>query len=130
VSGVYRHITATTEQGVLVLSVDLTEVKDFMIAEELRYELLHAVKRSTTKKFVIDLRNMTFMTSLAFVAFIGVKHGVREMDGRLVLCNMTDFIRKVFNAKRLLSPGAQTGNVAFEDADTLAAAIERVNQPS
>ena len=125
-SGVYRHITATTDQGVTVLSVDLTEVKDFMIAEELRYELLHAVKRANTNKFVIDLRNMTFMTSLAFVAFIGVKHGVRELDGRLALCNMTEFIRKVFNAKRLLSPGAQTGNVAFEEADTLADAIERL----
>jgi anti-anti-sigma factor len=128
VTGVYRHITATTEQGVLVLAVDLTEVKDFMIAEELRYELLHAVKRSSSKKFIIDLRNMTFMTSLAFVAFIGVKHGVREIDGRLILCNMTDFIRKVFNAKRLLSPGAQTGNVAFEEAETLALAIERMHQ--
>ena len=110
----------------MVLSVDLAEVKDFMIAEELRYELLHAVKRASTKKFVIDLRNMTFMTSLAFVAFIGVKHGVRELDGRLLLCNMTEFIRKIFNAKRLLSPGAQTGNVAFEEAETLADAIERL----
>jgi anti-anti-sigma factor len=128
VSGVYRHITATTEQGVTVLAVDLTEVKDFMIAEELRYELLHAVKRASSKKFIIDLRNMTFMTSLAFVAFIGVKHGVREVGGRLILCNMTEFIRKIFNAKRLLSPGAQTGNVAFDEAESLSAAIARINQ--
>jgi anti-anti-sigma factor len=108
--------------------MELTEVKDYMIAEELRYELVHAVKRSKSKAFVLDLRNMTFMTSLAFVAFIGLKHGVREIDGRLILCNMTEFIRKVFNAKRLLTPGANTGNVAFEEADTLADAIARVNQ--
>lgn len=125
-SGVYRHITATTEQGVLVLTVDLAEVKDYMIAEELRYELVHAVKRGSTKKFVLDLRNMEFMTSLACVSFIGLKHAVRELDGRLVLCNMTDFIRKIFNAKRLLSPSATTGNVAFEDAPALADAIKRL----
>ncbi len=127
-SGVYRHITATSEQGVLVLAVDLTEVKDYMIAEELRYELVHAVKRATSKRFVLDLRNMAFMTSLAFVAFIGLKHGVREVEGRLVLCNLTDFIRKVFNAKRLLTPGATTGNVAFEEAESLSEAIERMKQ--
>ena len=127
VSGVYRHITVTTDRGVLVLTMDLVEVKDYMIAEELRYELVHAVKRATSKKFALDLRNMSFMTSLAFVAFIGLKHMVREVEGRLILCNMTDFIRKVFNAKRLLTPGANTGNVAFEEAKSLAEAIERLN---
>jgi anti-anti-sigma factor len=126
VSGVYRHITAVTEQGVFVLTVDLTEVKDYMIAEELRYELVHAVKRANTKKFVLDLHNMEFMTSLACVSFIGLKHGVREVEGRLVLCHMTDFIRKVFNAKRLLTPAVNTGNVAFEEAPTLADAINRL----
>ena len=96
-----------------------------MIAEELRYELVHAVKRGSTKRFVLDLRNMEFMTSLACVSFIGLKHAVRELDGRLILCNMTDFIRKIFNAKRLLSPSAATGSVAFEDAPSLADAINR-----
>lgn len=129
-AGVYRHITATTKQGVLVLTVDLTEVKDYMVAEELRYELLHVVKRSSSKKFVLDLNKMAFITSLACVAFIGLKHGVRELEGRLVLCNMTDFIRKVFNAKRLLTPSANTGSVAFEEANSLEDAIQRLNPPS
>lgn len=104
----------------------MAEVKDYMVAEELRYELVHAVKRAVSRKFVLDLRNMAFMTSLACVSFIGLKHGVKEVEGRLVLCNMTDFIRKVFNAKRLLTPAANTGNVAFEEVDTLEQALERL----
>ena len=128
-SGVYRHITATSTQDVLVLTVDLAEVKDYMVAEELRYELVHAVKRAKARKFVLDLRNMTFMTSLACVSFIGLKHGVKDVEGRLVLCHMTDFIRKVFNAKRLLTPAANTGNVAFEESETLEEAIQRLASP-
>lgn len=122
-SGIYRHIGTTVQHGVLIITVELTEVKDYMVAEELRYELVDAVKRAETKKFVLDLENMAFMTSLACVAFIGLKHAVRETEGRLVLCHMTDFIRKIFNAKRLLTPSQNTGNVAFDDADTREAAV-------
>jgi anti-anti-sigma factor len=129
VTGIYRHITTTTDRGVLVMMVDLAEVKDYMVAEELRYELVHAVQRAQSKRFVLDLRNMKFMTSLACVAFIGLKHSVREVDGRLVLCEMSDFIRKIFNAKRLLTPSQSTGNVAFEEAEGLAEAVERLLQP-
>jgi anti-anti-sigma factor len=124
VSGPYRHISANTEDDVLVLSIELEQVKDYVLAEELRYELAHAVKRARTKKFVLDLRKMVFMTSLACVAFLGLKATVRDMDGRLILCNMADFIRKVFSAKRLLTPSQYTGSVAFEVEDTLHDALE------
>lgn len=126
-TGIYRHISTTKEEGVLVMVVDLQEVKDYMVAEELRFELVHAVQRSSTKKYVLDLRNMTFMTSLACVAFIGLKHSVREGEGRLILCEVSDFIRKIFNAKRLLTPSQSTGSVAFEEAETRAEAIQRLN---
>ena len=123
-SGPYRHISANTEGDVLVLTIELEQVKDYVLAEELRYELAHAVKRSRTKQYVLDLRKMGFMTSLACVAFLGLKATVRDVDGRLILCNMADFIRKVFSAKRLLTPSQHTGNVAFEVADTLQDALE------
>ena len=126
-TGIYRHIGTTSQQGVIVISVELTEVKDYMVAEELRYELVDCVKRSSAKKFVLDLQNMSFMTSLACVAFIGLKHAIRELDGQLILCHMTDFIRKIFSAKRLLTPSQNTGNVAFDDAGTLAEALARLD---
>lgn len=124
-TGIYRHITTTTDEGVLVILVDLQEVKDYMIAEELRFEMVHAVQRSQTRQYVLDLRNIQFMTSLACVAFIGLKHSVRESEGRLILCEMSEFIRKIFNAKRLLTPSHTTGSVAFEEAAKLPDALRR-----
>jgi anti-anti-sigma factor len=119
----YRHIEATTQDGVLVLTVLESQVREYMLAEELRYELVHAVKRSKATQFILDLRNMEFMTSLACVAFIGMKHAVRERDGRLLLCNMSEFIKKILHAKRLLSRSQLTGSVAFEAVASLEDAL-------
>ena len=44
---------------------------------------------------------------------------MKDIKGRIVLCNMTDFIHKVFSAKRLLLRSKNNGNVAFESAATL-----------
>ena len=107
----------------LVLTIEVEQVKDFTISEELRYELVHAVKSRESKRIIIDLRNMTFMTSLACVAFIGVRQALKAVDGRVVLCNMTEFIHKVFSAKRLLVRSKNNGNVAFESAETLEDAL-------
>ena len=118
-SGPYRHIAARSTDGTLVLTIEVEQVKDFTISEELRYELVHAVKSRQAKRIILDLRNMTFMTSLACVAFIGVRQAMKDVKGRVVLCNMTEFIHKVFSAKRLLVRSKTNGNVAFESAATL-----------
>jgi anti-anti-sigma factor len=123
VSGPYRHIGAKAVDGILVLTIEVEQVKDFTISEELRYELVHAVKSRELKRIVIDLRNMSFMTSLACVAFIGVRQAMKDVHGRIILCNMTEFIHKVFSAKRLLVRSKNNGNVAFESAATLEDAL-------
>jgi hypothetical protein len=61
------------------------------------------------------------------VAFISVKHAVREKQGRLVLCNIMPFIHKILTAKRLLQPSQHNGNVAFECADSLEEALEMLS---
>ena len=97
-AGPYRHITTRLESDILILTLELEQVKDYVVAEELRYEMMHAAKRFKRKKIVVDLQNMTFMTSLACVAFIGLKAGVRDNHARIVMCNMSEFIRKVRQA--------------------------------
>lgn len=123
-SGPYRYIGAATTNDVLVLTIEVEQVKDYAVAEELRYELAHAVNSRQATRVVLDLHNMNFITSLACVAFIGVKQTIKDADGRVVLCNMSDFISKVFNAKRLLARSPRSGSVAFESAESLQEAIE------
>lgn len=122
----YQHITPISHPGILVLQVELKEVKDYMLAEALKYELVHAVRGARAKQFILDMGKMEFITSLACVALIGLKHAVREREGRLILANMSDFIEKVLSAKRLLSPSQVHGQAAFEQAETVEEAIERL----
>ena len=120
----YRHIEAAAKDGILVLTVLETQVREYMLAEELRYELVHAAKRSQANQFVLDLEKMEFMTSLACVSFIALKHAVKEREGRLLLCNVSPFIRKILDAKRLLTRSQHTGRIAFEAVGSLDDAIE------
>ena len=119
----YRHIEAERDGEALVLTILLEKVNEYMLAEELRFELVHAVKTARAQKIVLDLKNMTFMTSLACLSFIGVKHAAREVEGRLVLCNMSEFIRKILHTKRLLSPSQGRNAAAFESAEDLEHAL-------
>jgi len=98
-----------------------------MVAQEMRYELVHALSSRKSNRVILDMRNLTFMTSLACVAFIAVKQSMKGEGERVALCNMSAFIKKIFHAKRLLRQSPNSGNVAFESAETLQEAIKMLN---
>lgn len=127
-SGPYRHIGAATTDDILVLTVEEEQVKDSIVAQQMRFELVHALGSRKSDRVVLDMRNLTFMTSLACVAFIAVKQSMKGEGERVALCNMSDFIKKIFHAKRLLRRSPNSGNVAFESADTLQDAIEMLKR--
>ena len=120
-------ITTERLDDVLVMRIEVEQVKEFIVAEDLKHILGHTVKKSNATKFVLDMGKMNFMTSLGCVAFISVKHAIRDQQGRLILCNIRPFIRKIFTAKRLLQPSQHNGNVAFECADSLEEALEMLS---
>jgi len=117
-------ITTVRHDDVLTMRIETEQIKDGFVAQDLKHILTHTVKRSTATKFILDMKNLTFMTSLGCVAFISVKHAVRDKQAQLVLCNMMPFIRKIFTAKRLLQASPYNGNVAFVSAETLEEALE------
>ncbi len=120
-------ITKTKIGDVLVIKIETDQIKDGLVAQNLKMLFGHAVKGSTATKFVLDMQNLTFMTSLGCVAFISLKHAIRDKNGRLILCNITPFIHKIFTAKRLLQQSQANGSVAFECADTLEDALEMLS---
>ncbi len=117
-------ITTVRHDDVLIMRIETEQIKDALVAQDLKHKLTHTVKKSTATKFILNLENLTFMTSLGCVAFISIKHAIRDKPGQLVLCNMMPFIRKVFTAKRLLQASPHNGNVAFVAVDSLEDAIE------
>jgi len=116
-------IETETVDDVLVMRIQTEQIKDAIVAQDLKIIFGQTVKSSLATKFVLDMGKLTFMTSLGCVAFISVKHAIRDKQGRLILCNITPFIRKIFSAKRLLKQSQLNGNVAFECADSLEDAL-------
>ena len=117
-------ITTIRHEDVLMMRIETKQIKDALVAQDLKQILTHTVKNSTATKFILNLENLTFMTSLGCVAFISVKHAIRDKQGQLVLCNMMPFIHRIFTAKRLLQASPRNGNVAFVTVASLEDALE------
>ena len=118
-----RHIGVEQESGVLVLSVNETNMADYDSCAAIGRELVDAVTKADNRAVVIDLRNVEFIASMGVVPFLSVNRCVRQKQGRLVLCNLSDFVKSVFTTTRLLiNPGSQSS--PFEWTLTRAEAID------
>jgi len=112
------------DDGVLVATVTIGEVREPDLAYDLRNELLNLVKSANTEHLIIDARNMISIGSVGFLAFLGVR---RELKGRIVLCHLSQPLQESFAVCRLIPSGDRT-DTPFEVADTLESAVGMFSQ--
>ena len=119
----YQHISVEQQSGVLVLTVNETNMAEYDLCAAIGRELVDAVTNAEGRAVVIDLHNLEFVASVGIIPFLSVNRCVREQQGRMVLCNLSDFIHEVFTITRLLiNPGSQSS--PFEWAKTRDQAID------
>jgi anti-anti-sigma factor len=128
-SNEYRFITVDHEQEILVVTVKLERISDFEIAHELGNEFVAAVREQPAKGVVIDMRNVSFLASVGFGPLITLRSCVKESGRRLLLCNLSEPLRRVLTATRVLINPKST-NALFEYADSVDAAIEMLASQS
>ena len=117
------HATGTITNGVLVVTVVSPQIRDAGVAYGLRDEIIGLLESSQSQDLVIDLRNVEFIGSIGFLAFLGVR---RHLDGRrIVLCNLSQAVRETFTICKLI-PTDETMVAPFETATTLEAALARL----
>lgn len=109
------------EEGVLVATIAVGEIREAAVAYDLRNEMLALVKETGTEHLVIDARNLASIGSVGFLAFLGVR---RSLPGRIVLCNLAPIVRESFAICRLI-PGSDDGSAPFEVAGSLEEALRR-----
>ena len=74
---------------------------------------------------IVDWR-LTIL-SVGIMPFLSVNRRVRQQQGRMVLCNLSDFVHQVFTTTRLLiNPGSQSS--PFEWAKTREQAIDMLRR--
>jgi anti-anti-sigma factor len=124
-----NRVRVATEQGVLVLTVLDTEMREERTCAAIRQEFLDAVTKSGSKKIVVDFANVSFLSTVAFRPLLSLRRLAHEAKARLVLCNLSELVAEVFHATRLLAPGG-SGTAPFEAQPDVASAVAYLNSTS
>src|SRR5436853_520500 len=92
----YRHLSSNVESGVLVITVTENQLQDEKLAQAIQEELLSAVNSSKLCNVVVDLRNIRYVSSVAFRPLLRLRRHIHENGGRLILCGMSRVVGDVF----------------------------------
>jgi anti-anti-sigma factor len=124
----HSHVTARTESGILILTIVETQLTGEELCAAIREELLDAVQQRA-EKIIVDFRHVEYVSSVAFRALLSLHRRVRDMEGRLVLCNLSPLVAEAFKATRLLINSKSSPSM-FEEQPTVAAAIAALTAPT
>jgi anti-anti-sigma factor len=111
-----------TSCPVVVLSINVSRVQGDTIADRLRDELLAVLDTTGAQNVVLDLRQVTFVSSVAFRPLLSLHRRLKERGGRMVLCGLTAEVREVFEVTRLIST-SRTSTAPFEVQADVPAAV-------
>jgi anti-anti-sigma factor len=118
----YQHIQVDEVPEVLVMTVKDEKIDDWDQAQAIKHELLDATDKAAATKVIVDMRNIKLLTSAGYVPFLSLRRVLQKRSGRIVMCNLTDFVNEVFSTTRMLiNPSSRTAT--FEWAPTREDAI-------
>lgn len=92
------YTTSCIRNGVLVLSVEIDQLRDTETSYALRDEIVARLAKSPTGDVVVDLRPVEFVNSIGLAALLALR---KHVPGRIVLCNVSDFVRNLLQLCRL-----------------------------
>jgi anti-anti-sigma factor len=121
----YRHLKATTDRSVLVLTITTPLLLDEDVADALRHDLLAALDaHPAATKVVLNFHNVRSLSEAAFRPLISLSRAVVQRHGRLLLCCLSPLVAEVLRMSELLgSPG---DHAPFEAEDDLSTAVTRL----
>ena len=123
----YQHLKAGVDQNVLVLTITERELQDEGLADALGEEFLEAVAQFTAHQVVIDMRNLKYMSSVAFRPLLRLRSKLQKSGGRMILCGLAATVGDIFYTTKMLSKSG-VFEAPFETEPDVAAAVERLNR--
>lgn len=118
----FRHLRCTTEQGVRVLVITVSQIRDDETTCGLRDELLEAAGDSDL--LVVDFQHIKELSSMAFRPLLTLRRAVAERGGRLLLCGLAPAVEDVFTTTQLIGGSGTTA--LFEVAPDVPTAVARL----
>lgn len=109
--------------SLVVARISVAQVSDDQIAGELQEGFLTLYERSGATHAIVDLQDVTYMSSMGIGPLLALSRKVRERTGRFILCSMSPFVESVMHATKLI--GAAHGSPAtFEHQADVPAAVQ------
>jgi len=123
-----RYLLYRVEDGVLVLTLSVSQLQDEKMAAGVLAELTACVDQYKSDKVVLDMRNIKYISSVAFRPLLNLRRKLQDAQGRLVLCGLSSEVGDVFYTTRLISSGGSFA-APFDMEPDVPAAIARLNAP-
>jgi anti-sigma B factor antagonist len=116
------YFSIEDRDSVLVATVTRPTLCEEDNIEQFGVELSQVTKGSGSYLLVLDLSQVTLMTSSAIGKLIGLHRNLHRREGRLVLSGITSMIRRVLSAAKLVD--------YFHISTTVDAAVELLKRDS
>ena len=118
----FQHIDCVCDKGILILTVKDEQIREWEQSQALRNEFVASIGQTTAPRVVVNMANVKFLASCGFLPLVSLNTAVNNSGGRMVICGLSDFVRKVLSSTQMLiNPKSSRG--IFEECATLSDAI-------
>jgi anti-anti-sigma factor len=128
VEPLYRHVTSTLTQGVLVLTVTEHQIRGDDLAESIGKEMLDALARANVTKVAINLRAVQYMSSVGFRPLLQLYGKLKDNHGRVMLCHLAPVVAEVLHVTRMVGTSGSF-RAPFEARPDVESAVAALNAP-
>jgi anti-sigma B factor antagonist len=94
-------MTQRNEDGILIM--DLSGRLDSNTSPEFEEKLLGLIREPETDKVVLDFAGLDYISSAGLRVLLKASREIKDQEGKLVLCNLKDYIREVFEVSGFVS---------------------------
>jgi anti-anti-sigma factor len=126
----YSHVKCSNIQDILILTLTEAQVMGDTLAEALRQEMVQAVTTAGVKKVIVDLAQVSYLSSVGFRPLLSLRRKLQDQGGRMVLCNLSIEVTEVFRATRMITSSVRSSSFVFEAQPNLPMAIASLNSPA
>ncbi len=109
----------------LVVTLHESHLRDALIVQQVKESILAQLKDGSVQNVVLNLGNVEFVGSIAFLAFLGIRR-YPTVD-KILLSNLRANVREVFVMCRLLA-GANNPAAPFTEVESVADALKYLGE--
>lgn len=113
---------------IVVLRISEAQIHGDTLAEGLRDELLAAYQHVGALHVVLDLGQVSYLSSAGIRPLLGLNRRIHENGGRLILCNLQPEIASILSITRLISSADSRPSAPLEAQPDVTSAVASVCQ--